>query len=294
MEKENPDAILIYGDTNSCLAAICAKKRKIPIFHMEAGNRCFDQRVPEEINRKIVDHLSDINMPLTEHGRTYLIREGVPHNTIVKTGSCMQEILNYYSEEINQSKILQKLDLSPKKYFVVSAHREENVDNAKVLKSLAMALNELVNEYDMPVIFSVHPRTKKRIDDLESFNLDKRIRLMKPLGFHDYVFLQKNSKCVISDSGTLMEESAILGFNAVLARETHERPEGTDKGQLVLSPMEPKTLLRAVNYVSQRQLKDYKNPIDDYRVEQVSKTVVSTILSYIQFVNRTVWYKEMA
>ena len=235
IESEQPDAILIYGDTNSCLSVISAKRRQVPIFHMEAGNRCFDQRVPEEINRKIVDHLSDINMPLTEHARQYLISEGISPDTIIKTGSCMKEILNYYSKYINKSTINKELKLDNRKYFLVSAHREENVDYDSNLNSFLSSLNSIADRFNLPIIVSTHPRTKNRISKMKNkIKAHKLIRFLKPLGFFDYIQLQKNAYCVISDSGTITEESSILQFPAIMIRQAHERPEGMDKGTLIM------------------------------------------------------------
>lgn len=294
--KENPDAVLILGDTNSCLSAISAKKRKIPIFHVEAGNRCFDQRVPEEINRKVVDHLSDINMPLTEHARQYLIAEGIDPSTIVKIGSCMKEILNYYSKEITASNIKKELGLKEKSYFLVSAHREENVDYEKNLKSLLISLNSIAEKYKLPVVVSTHPRTKNRIEKMEEkVKPNKLIKFLKPQGFFDYINLQQFSKCVISDSGTITEESSILKFPAIMIRQAHERPEGMDKGTLIMSGLEKERILESLEVV----IKQYEDEIvpqivDDYNVDNVSSKVVKIILSYIEYVNRTVWKKNFS
>ena len=224
-----PDAVLLYGDTNSCLSVISAKRQQVPIFHMEAGNRSFDQRVPEELNRKIVDHLSDINMPLTEQARDYLISEGIRPETIIKTGSCMKEILSYYKSEISSSKVLKQLKLSEKQFFVVSAHREENVDYKDNLLDLIKSLNEVAEKYKLPVIVSTHPRTQNRIDQLDKkIEINPLVKYLKPVGFFDYIKLQQSAFCVISDSGTITEESSILSFPAIMIRKAHERPEGMD------------------------------------------------------------------
>lgn len=287
--SEKPDAILLYGDTNSCLSAIVAKRRKVPLFHMEAGNRSFDERVPEEINRRIVDHISDINMPLTEHARRYLIQEGIKPETIIKIGSCMEEVLDYYSEKIEASSICSQLDLSPGNYFVISAHREENVDTQERLSSLMNSLNTLVEKYDVPAIFSVHPRTKARLDALPKSNLDQRVKLMKAMGFMDYIQLQKSSKCVISDSGTIAEESSLLKFPAVTLRQAHERPEGMDEGILIMSDVEPQQVLNSVDTVLS-QHSDFKmKPVQDYCGGKVSVKVSRIIHSYTDYIKRTVW-----
>ena len=294
-EKVNPDAVLLYGDTNSCLSVISAKRRQIPIFHMEAGNRCFDQRVPEELNRKIVDHLSDINMPLTEQARDYLIKEGIRPETIIKTGSCMKEILTFYKTKIDNCDILKRIQLDEKKYFIVSIHREENVDYPENLKKLVDSLNALAEKYNYPVIVSTHPRTQKRLDDIKNeIELNPLVKYMKPMGFFDYIALQKNACCVISDSGTITEESSILNFPAIMIRMAHERPEGMDEGTVIMSGIERSRVLEAVNIM----LEQFKqNPtgiriINDYNVDNVSIKVVRIILSYIDFVNRTVWKKD--
>lgn len=294
IESEQPDAILLYGDTNSCLSVISAKRRQVPIFHLEAGNRCFDQRVPEEINRKIVDHLSDINMPLTEHARQYLISEGISPDTIIKTGSCMKEILNYYSKHINKSTINKELKLDNQKYFLVSAHREENVDYDSNLNSFLISLNSIADTFNLPIIVSTHPRTKNRISKMKNkINAHKLIRFMKPLGFFDYIQLQKNAYCVISDSGTITEESSILEFPAIMIRQAHERPEGMDKGTLIMSGLDHSRIIESIMVVT-RQYEENIIPeiVDDYDVDNVSQKVIKVILSYIDYVNRTVWRKD--
>lgn len=293
MEKENPDAVLFYGDTNSCLAVISAKRRKIPVFHLEAGNRSFDQRVPEDINRKILDHLSDINLPLTEHARRYLIAEGIRPETIIKTGSTMKEVLNYYMPQIELSNILEKLQLSARNYFVVSAHREENIDNNLNFKRLMASLAAIAKKYNQPVIVSTHPRTRKKIEKFHLSRLHQKIKFMKPLGFFDYVKLEQNSSCVISDSGTITEESSILGFPAIMIREAHERPEGMDEGTLIMSGLEPENVLQAIKVViSQAKDGNISRIVPDYDVNNVSQKIVRIILSYTEYVNRTVWYKN--
>ncbi|MBN2693530.1 UDP-N-acetylglucosamine 2-epimerase (non-hydrolyzing) [bacterium] len=289
--KENPDAVLIYGDTNTALSVISAKKRKIPIFHMEAGNRCFDQRVPEEINRKIVDHLSDINMPLTEHAREYLLREGIKPETIIKTGSSMLEIFNYYSEKIDKSNVLDRLNLEKKSYFVVSAHREENVDSERNLNNFINTLERIAEIYNMPIIVSTHPRTRKKLENREIENLNSNITFMKPLGFFDYIKLQKNSFCVISDSGTITEESSILKFPAITIREAHERPEGMDEGAVIMSGLDSDRVLQAIDIVTKQNEKSTMRTIIDYQIDNVSKKVVRVILSYTDYINRFVWRK---
>ena len=294
-EKEKPDAVLLYGDTNSCLSVISAKKRQIPIFHMEAGNRCFDQRVPEELNRKIVDHLSDINMPLTEQARDYLISEGLRPETIIKTGSCMKEILNFYKDKIDKSDILNQLKLSPKNYFLVSIHREENVDYPENLQLLLDSLNAIAEKYQLPLIVSTHPRTRKRIDDLlnNTFKMNPLISFMKPLGFFEYIHLQQFAKCVISDSGTITEESSIMKFPAIMVRAAHERPEGMDEGTLILSGVGRERILESIKVVTNQFDNNVIKVIKDYDVDNVSIKVVRIILSYIDYINRTVWKKDV-
>ena len=294
-ENVNPDAVLLYGDTNSCLSVISAKRRQIPIFHMEAGNRCFDQRVPEELNRKIVDHLSDINMPLTEQARDYLIKEGIRPETIIKTGSCMKEILSFYKGKIDNCDIVERLQIEKRKYFIVSIHREENVDYPENLKKLVDSLNALAEKYNYPVIVSTHPRTQKRLDDIKNeIELNPLVKYMKPMGFFDYIALQKNSCCVISDSGTITEESSILNFPAIMIRMAHERPEGMDEGTVIMSGIERNRVLESVNIMVQQfnQNPNAIRIINDYNVDNVSTKVVRIILSYIDFVNRTVWKKD--
>jgi UDP-N-acetylglucosamine 2-epimerase (non-hydrolysing) len=294
-ENVNPDAVLLYGDTNSCLSVISAKRRQIPIFHMEAGNRCFDQRVPEELNRKIVDHLSDINMPLTEQARDYLIKEGIRPETIIKTGSCMKEILSFYKGKIDNCDIVERLQIEKRKYFIVSIHREENVDYPENLKKLVDSLNALAEKYNYPVIVSTHPRTQKRLDDIKNeIELNPLVKYMKPMGFFDYIALQKNACCVISDSGTITEESSILNFPAIMIRMAHERPEGMDEGTVIMSGIERNRVLEAVNIMVQQfnQNPNAIRIINDYNVDNVSTKVVRIILSYIDFVNRTVWKKD--
>ena len=291
LEKEAPDAVLLYGDTNSCLSAIPAKRRKIPVFHMEAGNRCFDERVPEEINRRIIDHISDINMPLTEHARRYLIAEGIRPETIIKTGSTMQEVLEYYASKIEASDILTRLKLNLHNYFLVSSHREENVDSPERLQALLECLQTLAREYDVPIIFSTHPRTQKRLDNLAHGKIDLRIQFIKALGFLDFIQLQKNTKCVITDSGSIMEESSLLNLPAVTIRQAHERPEGMDEGTLIMSDLVPDRLLQAVAMICSQH--NRKNPtlktVTDYQGGKVSIQVARIIQSYTDYVRRTVW-----
>lgn len=288
-----PDALLLYGDTNSCMAVISAKRRKIPIFHMEAGNRCFDQRVPEEINRKIVDHLSDINMPLSEHARKYLEREGIPPETIIKTGSPMTEVLNFHKEGIDNSEILEQEGLKQGEYFIVSAHREENVDSEINFTNLLNSLNAITEKYNKKVIVSTHPRTRKKLEAIGFTNENKLIEFMKPFGFLDYIKLQKNAFCVISDSGTITEESSILGFPAITIRQAHERPEGMDEGTLIMTGLEKSRILQAIDVVT-IQFNENLNtihPVSDYVTDNVSKKVLRIIISYTDYINRTIWKK---
>ena len=292
LEKENPDALLILGDTNSALSVIPAKRRKIPIFHMEAGNRCFDQRVPEEINRKIVDHVSDINLPYTEHARRYLLREGLPPDQIIKTGSPQKEILDYYRDSIESSDVLDRLGLSEKEYFAVSIHREENVDDSSHLVSLVSSLNAIAHKHKMPLIFATHPRTRDRLDK-SGLKLDPLVKSMKPMGLFDFVALQKQAFCVVSDSGTISEESSILGFPAITVRQAHERPEGMDEGVIVMSGLDSGRVLESIDLVVHQIEKYGPSRIpNDYNVDQVSWKVVKIICSYTDFVNRRVWAKS--
>jgi UDP-N-acetylglucosamine 2-epimerase (non-hydrolysing) len=293
MEREQPDAILLLGDTNSCLSAISAKRRKIPIFHMEAGNRCFDLRVPEEINRKIVDHISDINLTYTEHARRYLLAEGLRPETVMKTGSPMKEVLGHYLSQIELSDVLDKLQLESGEYFVVSAHREENVDSEENFANLLDTLNSIAARYDRPIIFSTHPRTRKRLEDRGTDGLDPRILFLKPLGFFEYVKLQMNAKCVISDSGTITEESSILNFPAVTIRQAHERPEGMDEGTLIMCGLQAERVMESIEVVTMQHAAATRQfrLIPDYDTDNVSKKMLRIILSYTDYVNRTVWKK---
>lgn len=293
-DKEQPDALLILGDTNSCLAAIAAKRRKIPIFHMEAGNRCFDLRVPEEINRKIVDHLSDINMTYTEHARRYLLAEGLRPETVIKTGSPMKEVLAHHRGQIDASDVLTRLKLQKGRYFLASAHREENVDNTANFNHLLQSLSAIAAGYGKPVIVSTHPRTAKRLEEQAGTRLDNRIRFLKPLGFPDYIKLQMNAACVISDSGTITEESAILGFPAVTIRQAHERPEGMDEGILIMCGLEPKMVMNAMAVVMSQFAESGGRPkiVADYDTDNVAFKVLRIILSYTDYVNRSVWKKS--
>jgi len=292
LEKLKPDAILILGDTNSCLSVIPAKKRKIPIFHMEAGNRCFDQRVPEETNRKIVDHIADINLPYSTIARDYLIAEGIPADRVVKTGSPIYEVLNHYKQEIDSSNILKSLNIESDKFFVVSAHREENVDAPAQLLKLADSLNLIADYYGLPVIVSCHPRTKKRIND-NGIEFHKNIRLLKPLGFHDYNHLQKHAKTVLSDSGTINEESSIMNFPALNLREAHERPEGMEEAAVMMVGLDKERIMQALGILENQPSGDKRilRLVEDYNMPNVSEKVVRIIHSYTDYVNRVVWKK---
>jgi len=294
-DEIKPDALLIYGDTNSCLSVIPAKRRKIPIFHMEAGNRCFDQRVPEEINRKIVDHLSDINLPLSDQARDNLISEGIKPETIFKTGSPMTEVLNANMKEIKSSNILEKEGLKPKEYIIMSIHREENVDSPKNFNDLLESINELTNKYNMPIIISTHPRTRKKLEDIDYQNENSLIRFSKPFGFHEYNNLQMNAFCVISDSGTIAEEGSILNLPAVTIRQAHERPEGMDETTVIMSGLNKRRVIEAVEVASAHNSKDTRviKAVKDYEADNVSKKILRIILSYVDYVNRTVWHKEI-
>ena len=286
-----PDAVLVLGDTNSCLVTIAAKKLHIPIFHMEAGNRCFDQRVPEEVNRKIIDHISDINLTYTEHARRYLLAEGLPADQTMKTGSPMYEVLKKFEESVNASSVLTELELERKKYFVVSAHREENVDEPSKLEKLVASVNSIAEEYDCPVIFSVHPRTRARIDKIDALHVDPRLKLLPPFGFFEYIHLQMNALCVMSDSGTITEESSILGFPAVTLREAHERPEGMDEGVLIMTGLEPANVKMCVRLAIDQHVErpPFEGVVVDYVAPNVSGQIVKIIASYTSFVNQKVW-----
>ena len=287
-----PDAMLILGDTNSALSAISAKRRKIPIFHMEAGNRCFDLRVPEEINRKIVDHISDVNMPYSDIAREYLLNEGIKPDLIVKTGSPMDEVLSFYKDKIEASSILQTLDLEKDQYFVVSVHREENVDSDKNINNYVSALGVLADKFGLPIIVSTHPRTRKKIESL-NLQFHPLVRLMKPLGFSDYVKLQADSKVVLSDSGTITEESSILNFAAINIRDAQERPEGFEEGAVMFTGMNIERILQAIDILECQPTGDNRliNMVQDYMAPNVSEKVIRTIISYTDYVNRVVWKK---
>ncbi len=295
MEQEKPDAIMLYGDTNSCLAVISAKRRKIPVFHMEAGNRCFDQRVPEELNRKVLDHLSDINLVLTEHARRYLIAEGVRPETIIMTGSHMREVLDYYMPKIMASNVLVRMGLEQGRYFIVSMHREENVDTPQNLADLVQTLNALAAHHQIPVIVSTHPRTQKRLDALNLGKLDSRIRFLKPFGFCDYVKLQIEALCVVSDSGTITEEASLLNLPAVTIRNAHERPEGMDVGTLIMAGLKKDSVLDAVRIIIAQHDRNIRlmAPVRDYEAKSVAKKILRIVLSYTDYINRTVWRKAL-
>jgi len=292
---EQPDAVMLYGDTNSCLAVIAAKRRKVPVFHMEAGNRCFDQRVPEELNRKVLDHLSDINLVLTEHARRYLIAEGIRPETIIKTGSHMREVLDHYMPKIQSSDVLQRMQLERSRYFIISAHREENIDSDENLHDLLVTLNALAETYDVPVIVSTHPRTRRRLDVLSGVELDARIQFMKPFGFCEYIRLQMDSLCVISDSGTITEEASLLNLPAITIRNSHERPEGMDAGTLILAGLTKNRVLDAVRITLAQQYHctSPMRSVSDYENPSVSKQVLRIVRSYTDYVNQTVWRKPL-
>jgi UDP-N-acetylglucosamine 2-epimerase (non-hydrolysing) len=292
-EAEKPDALLLYGDTNTCLAVIAAKRRKIPVFHMEAGNRCFDQRVPEELNRKVLDHLSDINMVLTEHARRYLIAEGIRPETIIKTGSHMEEVLDHYMSKILASDVLTREGLAEGQFFVVSAHREENVDTPDNLRDLLDTLRALADTYRYPIIVSTHPRTRKRLEAIGESLDHPLIRFSKPFGLLDYVKLQMGAFCVLSDSGTITEEASLLNLSAITIRNAHERPEGMDEGTLIMSGLKAERVLDAVRVVTSQHDRNKRviPVVKDYQAGPVSKQVVRVVLSYTDYINRTVWSK---
>lgn len=289
-DKIRPDALLVLGDTNSCLSALPAKKRKIPVFHMEAGNRCFDQRVPEETNRKIVDHLADINLTYSSIAREYLLDEGIPANMIIKTGSPMFEVLNAYKDRINRSDILARLGLEKEKYFVVSSHREENVNNEEQFRNLIRILNALAQRYDLPVIVSTHPRTRNVLNEYNIATSDN-VQFMKPMGFSDYIQLQQNAKVVLSDSGTISEESSILNFPALNIREAHERPEAMEEAAVMMVGMNPERVIQGIDVLKKQKRNPERNfrRVDDYSMPNVSEKMVRIILSHVDYVKRIVW-----
>ncbi len=288
----SPDALLVLGDTNSCLSVIPAKRRKIPIFHMEAGNRCFDQRVPEEINRRIVDHTADINLTYSSIAREYLLREGLPPDMVIKTGSPMFEVLNHYQDDIQKSTVLDRLGLEQNNFFLVSAHREENIDSEKNFTKLVTVLNTVAAEYDLPVIVSTHPRTQKQID-ARGITFHQNIQLLKPLGFTDYVKLQVSSRAVLSDSGTISEESSILNFPALNLREAHERPEAMEEVSVMMVGLEPDRVIQALSILKHQARGEHRDlrQVADYSMPNVSDKVVRIIHSYTDYVNRIVWKK---
>jgi UDP-N-acetyl-L-fucosamine synthase len=289
LKKENPDTLLVLGDTNSCLAAYMAKRMHIPVFHMEAGNRCFDFNVPEEINRRIIDHIADFNLVYTEHARRHLISEGLPHRRIYLTGSPMKEVLDYYMPKIKKSTILEVLNLTSKRYFVISAHREENVDNPENLRKILFILNRLATEYSIPVIVSTHPRTRKRMENLDDIKMDPRVVFLKPFGFLDYIHLQINTLCAVSDSGTISEESAILNFPAISLRQSMERPEAQDSGTIILSGFDIQTVLDSIRIciIENQIFRDKQIPLD-YQVNDVSWRVLKLMTGNTHLSNK--WY----
>lgn len=290
LEEIQPDAVLILGDTNSCLSVIPAKRRKIPTFHMEAGNRCFDMRVPEEINRRIVDHIADINLPYSDIAREYLLAEGLPADRIIKTGSPMYEVLTYYADKIEKSDVLSRLELNQGKYFVVSAHREENIESEQNFLGLVEVLNAVASRYGLPIIVSTHPRTRKRID-ATGVQLDTLVQLLKPLGFTDYVKLQKDAKASLSDSGTINEESSILNFRALNLREAHERPEGMEEGAVMMVGLNAERVMQGLAILESQSVGNDRllRQVADYGIPNVSDKVVRIIHSYTDYVNRVVW-----
>ena len=292
LEVEKPDALVVLGDTNSCLSVIPAKRKKIPIFHMEAGNRCFDQRVPEEINRRIVDHTADVNLTYSSIAREYLLREGLPPDLVIKTGSPMFEVLNYYKEKIQNSDVLKRLGLEKENYFLISAHREENIESDNSFRKLVNVINDIASSYNLPVIVSTHPRTQKRIDSTASkFHLN--VRLLKPLGFLDYISLQQTAKAVLSDSGTINEESSILNFPALNLREAHERPEGMEEAVVMMVGLDVDRVNQGLTIIENQQRGDKRSVqlVEDYSMPNVSDKVVRIIHSYTDYVNRVVWKK---
>ncbi len=292
LEKEGPDAILVLGDTNSCLSVIPAKRRKIPIFHMEAGNRCYDERVPEEINRKIVDHISDINLTYSDISREYLLKEGFPAKQIIKTGSPLFEVVNFYKKNIDKSKILEKLKLKKDFYFLVSLHREENIDTEKNLKQIINLLNQLALKYKLPIYVSTHPRLRSRLNKLND-SLQELVKFSKPFGFYDYLKLQTSAKAVLSDSGTITEESSILGFPALNLRESHERPEGMEETPVIMTGLNFKRIVQSLDILNtQINNKEEIKIVKDYSCKNVSTKVVRIIQSYFEYINIYVWRKN--
>lgn len=294
LEELRPDAFLVLGDTNSCLCAIPAKKRHIPIFHMEAGNRCFDQRVPEETNRKIVDHTADVNLTYSDIAREYLLREGLPADRIIKTGSPMFEVLNHYLPEIEASDVLTKLNLEERKFFVVSSHREENINNERNFRGLMESLNTIAEQYGYPVIVSTHPRTRNMLDKMQ-IEMRPEIQFLKPLGFHDYNALQMRSYAVLSDSGTISEESSILNFRALNIRQAHERPEAMEEASVMMVGLSPERVLQGLTQVLTQEVGEKRNfrRVADYSMPNVSEKMVRIILSYTDYVRRVVWSEEI-
>ncbi|QVK17150.1 UDP-N-acetylglucosamine 2-epimerase (non-hydrolyzing) [Mycoplasmatota bacterium] len=289
MEEVKPDAFLVLGDTNSCLCAIAAKKRHIPIFHMEAGNRCFDQRVPEETNRKIVDHISDINLTYSDIAREYLLREGLPADRIIKTGSPMFEVINSRKDDIEKTDVLERLDLHEGKYFVVSAHREENISSEENFMDLVDSLNAVAEKYNMPIIVSTHPRTRNMIN-AKRIKFNSLVKTMKPLGFNDYVKLQTKAKAVLSDSGTISEESSILGFKALNIRQAHERPEAMEEASVMMVGLKKERIMQGLDILDTQEI-DTLRQVGDYSMPNVSDKVLRIMLSYTDYVNRVVWSK---
>jgi UDP-N-acetylglucosamine 2-epimerase len=293
LEKENPDAFLVLGDTNSCLCAIPAKKRHIPIFHMEAGNRCFDQRVPEETNRRIVDHISDINLTYSDIAREYLLREGMSADRVIKTGSPMYEVLHHFMPKINASGIVQQLSLKENEYFVVSAHREENISSEKNFNNIVTVLNTIAENYKMPVIVSAHPRTRKMIESRQ-IQFNPLVQLLKPFGLSDYIALQVNAKAVLSDSGTISEESSILNFPALNIRQAHERPEAMEEASVMMVGLNPERIMQGLKQLESQSKKDRTfRPVNDYSMPNVADKVVRIILSYTDYIKRVVWSEEI-
>ena len=292
LESEKPDAFMVLGDTNSCLCAIPAKKRQIPIFHMEAGNRCFDQRVPEETNRKIVDHISDINLTYSDIAREYLLREGLSADRIIKTGSPMFEVLNHYLPSIEASDVLERLGLEENKFFVVSAHREENINNGKIFLGLMESLNQIAEKYNYPIIVSTHPRTRNMIEK-KNIKMHTNIKFLKPLGFNDYNALQMKSFAVLSDSGTISEESSVLNFRALNIREAHERPEAMEEASVMMVGLNPERIMQGLVQLQYQKVGKERNfrPVADYSMPNVSDKIVRIILGYTDYINRVVWRK---